>query len=285
MNAWKHWIVAKNIELEKAREGGKYTKYFEPNLLKMRADELNYTLCVFVKEVKKPNGDVYAADSVLYLTYGIQEYLFENGRMDSIFTDQYYESFTSALHEVVNNFKLPTNELGYYVTRIEEEHLWEARQLGAHSPQALLNSLVYFNTKYFMLRTAQDHQKLHFNQLIKQWKKSNVQNNNQKSIVLRYYASSKKGWKNEEDRPFEQHENEENPLRCPVKLYEFYLSKCPQDLKTQKEVFYLLPEPSCEADSPVWYSNSPLPVYSIDKMLQRNLMVREVQEHMLSNSS
>ena len=57
-------------------------------------------------KVKKPNGDVYAADSVLYLTYGIQEYLFENGRMDSIFTDQYYESFTSALHEVVNNFKV-----------------------------------------------------------------------------------------------------------------------------------------------------------------------------------
>ena len=27
------------------------------------------------------------------------------------------------------------NELGYFVTRIEEEHLWEAKQLGAHSPQ------------------------------------------------------------------------------------------------------------------------------------------------------
>ena len=24
---------------------------------------------------------------------------------------------------------------------------------------------------------------------------------------------------------YEQHENHENPLRCPVKLYEFYLSK------------------------------------------------------------
>ena len=42
------------------------------------------------------------------------------------------------------------NELGYYVTRIEEEHLWEAKQLGAHSPQVLLNTLVYFDTKYFL---------------------------------------------------------------------------------------------------------------------------------------
>ena len=37
-----------------------------------RADELNFTLCMFVKEVKKPNGDPYAPDSIFYLTLGIQ---------------------------------------------------------------------------------------------------------------------------------------------------------------------------------------------------------------------
>lgn len=63
-------------------------KTFETDILKLRADELNYTLCMFVKEVKKPNGDCYAPDSILYLTLGIQEYLFENGRIDNIFTDQ-----------------------------------------------------------------------------------------------------------------------------------------------------------------------------------------------------
>lgn len=103
--------------------------------MKLRADELNYTLCMFVKEVRKPNGDIYAADSVFYLSLGIQEYLFENGRIDNIFTDVYYDAFTTALHEVIREFKLPTNEMGYFVTRIEEEHLWEAKQLGAHSPQ------------------------------------------------------------------------------------------------------------------------------------------------------
>ena len=30
-----------------------------------------------------------------------QEYLFENGRIDNIFTDVYYDPFTSALHEVL----------------------------------------------------------------------------------------------------------------------------------------------------------------------------------------
>ena len=76
---------------------GKYQKTFETDILKLRADELNFTLCMFVKvgpgrhlchqslntcnlnfqEVKKPNGDQYAADSIFYLVLGIQEYLFE----------------------------------------------------------------------------------------------------------------------------------------------------------------------------------------------------------------
>ena len=155
VNAWKHWVVGKNAELEKLRAQGKYQKSFETDILKLRADELNFTLCMFVKEVKKPNGDAYAADSIFYLVLGIQEYLFENSRIDNIFTDVYYDPFTSALHEVVKDFKLPVNELGYFVTRIEEEHLWESKQLGAHSPQVLLNTLVYFNTKYFQLKTVQ----------------------------------------------------------------------------------------------------------------------------------
>ena len=156
VNAWKHWVVGKNAELEKLRAQGKYQKSFETDILKLRADELNFTLCMFVKEVKKPNGDAYAADSIFYLVLGIQEYLFENTRIDNIFTDVYYDPFTSALHEVVKEFKLPVNELGYFVTRIEEEHLWESKQLGAHSPQVLLNTLVYFNTKYFQLKTVRE---------------------------------------------------------------------------------------------------------------------------------
>ena len=69
-------MVQKNAELEKLRAQGKYQKQFETDILKLRADELNFTLCMFVKEVKKPNGDAYAADSILYLVLGIQGYMF-----------------------------------------------------------------------------------------------------------------------------------------------------------------------------------------------------------------
>jgi hypothetical protein len=76
------------------------------------------------------------------------------------------------------------------VTRIEEEHLWEAKQLGAHSPQVLLNTLIYFNTKFFMLKNLDNHKKLSFSHIMKHWKKQNstsVAKQGAKQILLRYY--------------------------------------------------------------------------------------------------
>ena len=130
--------------------------------------------------------------------------MFENSRIDNIFTDMYYEPFTTALHDVVKEFQLPVNELGYFVTRIEEEHLWESKQLGAHSPQVLLNTLVYFSAKYFMLKTVEQHQHLSFSHIVKHWQKDGGGHTSQrpttptgghKAMLLRYYPpnQSRKG--------------------------------------------------------------------------------------------
>jgi len=73
------------------------------------------------------------------------------------------------------------------VCRVSEEHLWEARLLGAHSPRVLLNTLVYFNTKYFMLQTAENHLALSFSNILKQWKKnSTIDGKPIRSVYLRY---------------------------------------------------------------------------------------------------
>ena len=62
---------------------------------------------------------------------------------------------------------------------------------------------------------------------MKHWKKNNVvkAGQQQRTVLLRYYPPPAKGQKNDDRKMYEQHENHEAPLRCPVKLYEFYLSK------------------------------------------------------------
>lgn len=67
MNAWKQWVTTKNAELEKS---SRRVKLFKPEILQLTADELNYSLCLFVKEVRKPNGTEYAPDTIYYLCLG-----------------------------------------------------------------------------------------------------------------------------------------------------------------------------------------------------------------------
>ncbi|PSN44626.1 hypothetical protein C0J52_10012 [Blattella germanica] len=160
VNAWRQWVLAKNAELEKAATNNRKLKLFKPEILQLTADELNYSLCLFVKEVRKPNGSEYAPDTIYYLC---------------------------------------------------------------------------------------------------------LENNARKKKV------------------YEQQENEENPLRCPVKLYEFYLSKCPESVKTRNDVFYLLPERSCVPDSPVWYSTMALGKEPLIKMLHRVKMVKEINIALLTS--
>jgi hypothetical protein len=120
---------------------------------------------------------------------------------------------------------------------------------------------------------------------MKHWKKTSSPSGKQgRSVYLRYYspvpATNDPGQKRrKEEMPvFEQAENVDNPLRCPVKLYEFYLSKCPESIKNRNDVFYLVPERSCVPDSPVWYSTMSLGIDAMTRMLNRLRPVREIQE-------
>ena len=70
VNAWKHWVILKNSQLEKASKSTSRLKLFKTDILQCTADELNYSLCLFVKEVRKPNGEEYNPDSIYYLCLG-----------------------------------------------------------------------------------------------------------------------------------------------------------------------------------------------------------------------
>lgn len=68
VNAWKQWVATKNADLEKSSIR---RKPFKSEILQLTADELNYSLCLFVKEVRKPNGSEYAPDTIYYLVLGM----------------------------------------------------------------------------------------------------------------------------------------------------------------------------------------------------------------------
>ncbi|XP_056365181.1 zinc finger MYM-type protein 4 isoform X6 [Oenanthe melanoleuca] len=292
VNAWKNWVQLKNAQEEQGDlKFSVHPVKLKEDILSCTFAELSFGLCQFIQEVRRPNGEKYDPDSILYLCLGIQQYLFENGRIDNIFTEP-YSRFMIELTKLLKIWEPTILPNGYMFSRIEEEHLWECKQLGAYSPIVLLNTLLFFNTKYFQLKNVSEHLKLSFAHVMR---RTRTLKYNTKMTYLRFFppfpkqevesdklAVGKRKRSEDEEVPtaVEMAENTDNPLRCPVRLYEFYLSKCSESVKQRSDVFYLQPERSCVPNSPIWYSTLPIDPGTLDIMLTRILMVREVHEEL-----
>ncbi|XP_074917780.1 zinc finger MYM-type protein 2 isoform X6 [Chelonoidis abingdonii] len=291
VNAWKHWVKTRSRDEDlPVLEELKSTKSvkLKEDLLSHTVAELNYGLARFVNEIRRPNGENYTPDSIYYLCLGIQEYLYGSNRKDNIFINPSYETFEQELNKILKSWQPSILPDGSIFSRVEEDYLWRIKQLGSHSPFALLNTLFYFNTKYFGLKTVEQHLRLSFGTVFRQWKK-NPRTMDSKAC-LRYQVSSLCGAdsedkittgkrKHEDDEPvFEQIENTSNPARCPVKMFECYLSKSPQNLNQRMDVFYLQPECSVSSDSPVWYTSTSLDRNTLEHMLVRVLLVKDIYD-------
>ncbi|KAM7179867.1 zinc finger MYM-type protein 2 isoform 1-T5 [Macrochelys suwanniensis] len=291
VNAWKHWVKTRSLDEDlPVLEELKSTKSvkLKEDLLSHTVAELNYGLACFVNEIRRPNGENYTPDSIYYLCLGIQEYLYGSNRKDNIFINPSYQTFEQELNKILKSWQPSILPDGSIFSRVEEDYLWRIKQLGSHTPFALLNTLFYFNTKYFGLKTVEQHLRLSFGTVFRQWKK-NPRTMDSKAC-LRYQVSSLCGAdsedkittgkrKHEDDEPvFEQIENTSNPARCPVKMFECYLSKSPQNLNQRMDVFYLQPECSVSSDSPVWYTSTSLDRNTLEHMLVRVLLVKDIYD-------
>ncbi|KAM6974368.1 zinc finger MYM-type protein 4-like [Tautogolabrus adspersus] len=288
VEAWKRWIQWRQTQpnVEKPRFGSRPMELKE-DILRCTTAELSYGLCCFISEVKRPNGERYSPDSLFYLCLGIQQHLFQNGRVENIFMDRFYNKFSTEITNMLRGFKPIITAKGYIHSRVEEEYLWDCKQLGAYSPIVLLNTLLFFCCKFFGFTMVEQHRQLSFAHVMR-CTKTNA--NNTKTTYLRFYppisindaepdpevpAKKRKEEENKE-AVLEMIENTENPLRCPVRLYEFYLSKCSESVKQRTNLFYLHPERCCVPNSPLWFSSTTLDDSTMEAMLIRILTVREL---------
>jgi predicted lipoprotein len=63
------------------------------------------------------------------------------------------------------------------------------------------------------------------------------------------------------------------------------LFSSPENVKNRSDVFYLLPEKATLPTSPIWFSSQPLSIKTLDNMLNRIKMVKEVNELLLAASA
>ena len=110
-------------------------------------------------------------------------------------------------------------------TEEQEEKLWSLKVLGDHSPQVLLNTLVFLIGRNFSLRSGKEHRTLRFEQLTlvnesdkepeKLVYKSFGEKNNQGGLKHRAVKTKR----------IEHYANKEMPDRCLVNLYKKYVAQ------------------------------------------------------------
>ncbi|XP_075962356.1 uncharacterized protein LOC142965335 isoform X3 [Anarhichas minor] len=284
IDSWKRWIQWRETQTNLVSSPALMLK---EDVLRCSVSELSDSLCCFITEVKRPDGEPYSPDSLFYLCLSIQQYLFDNGRRENIFSDLTYNKFATKFTKILKSFNPSAAAGGYIHSRVEEEFLWDCKQLGAYSPLVLLNTLLFFCCKYFGFTTVEQHHQLSFAHVVRRTK---TNPNNTKTTFLRFYppistneaetdgVPAKKRRRDESKEDFlEMMENTENPLRCPVRLYEFYLSKCSESVRQRADLFYLHPDRRCVPNSPLWFSPTPLDDGTMEAMLIRILAVRELQ--------
>uniref|UniRef100_A0AAR2JYU1 TRASH domain-containing protein n=1 Tax=Pygocentrus nattereri TaxID=42514 RepID=A0AAR2JYU1_PYGNA len=258
------------------------------SLLSLSSAELNQALAKFVKEVRRPNGERYAPDSILYLCLGLQKHLQDKGRTDDLFNDSCYQMFGEELNKVLKDWQPSVLPDGSLWGRVEELCLWSSQQLGEYSPSVLLRSLVYLNTKYFGLRTVEQHLRLSFGNVY--GPSTSKPHSHETTVCIRIPSisqdqhestGSKRRRKEGSDSNFELDDGSGDHTRCPVKkpecrLYELYLSKCPESVRQRTDFFYVKPDVSCTSDSPLWFSSTPLEKCVLEGLLTQVLLVKDI---------
>ncbi|KAM7380107.1 hypothetical protein PAMP_003423 [Pampus punctatissimus] len=292
INAWKRWALSLSDQSDDTKvKDGSTPARSKSNLLSLSSEELNMALSRFVREVCRPNGERYSPDSIFYLCLGIQQRLHAKGRTDDLFSDPCYQQFGQELNKVLKDWQPTVLPDGSLWGRMEEQSLWSSRQLGEQSPAALLRSLVYLNTKYFGLRTVEQHLRLSF---------ANVYGpdtihpvTKETTVCIRVpsisqdqhvQTESKKRKRQLEDGDQDYEPSDDSggsTICCPVKkhechLYELYRSKCPALLQERLDVFYVQPDPACSPDGPLWFSSAPLEQHILESLLTRVLLVRDI---------
>ena len=210
-------------------------------------------------EVRHEDGKPYPPNSLYQLCCGIMRYAKETKPELNFFTAAEFNSFRRTLDAQMKRLKaegLGNNpKQAEPISAEEEEMLWSKALLGSHSPQTLLDTMVYMCGLYFALRSGQEHRQLTIEQI-------RVVEKPGAPAYLVYTKNTSKnnsgGLQQRKVKPKQvvHYANPECPERCFVQLFKLYCSHRPAQLIDLKHnSFYVT---AVKNPKTAWYASTPV---------------------------
>lgn len=133
-------------------------------LLNLDKKSVCYSLCRFITEITKVNGEDYLPKTIYEMVSCVQMYLESKGHYFKFFEDP---EFSDLKYTCDNIMKEQTKSgLGSYIKQAsilsfdQEELLWNQGFLGCSNPDQLLCTLVFLLGIYYALRAGAEHRAL-----------------------------------------------------------------------------------------------------------------------------
>ncbi|XP_076341475.1 uncharacterized protein KIAA1958-like [Tachypleus tridentatus] len=219
--------------------------------------ELDTVLSSFIINVKKRNGDEYEPDSLRGLLSSVDRYLRQQEYPDAIFssTGDNFKKTREFLRmkqlELKSKGKGCISKKHVALTDSELEKLFLSGQLGASSKDSIINTLWFYNSIFFGIRSAKRHYELRWGDITLCQLSNGLK-------YLDYIDQETKTPKGGVMGCFRIYSNLGCPDRDPIHIYRLYASHRPECMKKADSPFYLVPNHSKATYNSSWFKRQPL---------------------------
>lgn len=259
MNIFKKWLCERN---NKGIINGMHVFKEVDELLDT---ELDYLVSFFILEVRNEKGERYKSSSLKNMIAMIQHYY--NSYLHkgwSIFQDKNFQRTRNSLDLAMKQSRQAgCDRLKKQAEVVNEEHeemFWKKGLLGSDTPRKLVETLLFLIGKNFALRSRDEHRRLQVGNITKHY--DHVLKRSYLEYVEDISKTSKGGIRdNREPKRSRAYDNQLNPERCIVHLFDIYMMHRPSEINA----FYLTPLPS--TSSTVWYKKCPIGVNTLAKVV------------------